>query len=64
MPKEESDVIREFQAMHEENFLSSWLREGGKHKEEIIPEVHKETKEETSKKRRKREKRRKMIMTR
>ena len=59
MPKEEGDVNREFQAMHEENFLSSWSREGGKHKEEIILEVHKETKEETSKKRR-REKRRKM----
>ena len=27
MPKEEGDVIREYNAMHEENFLSSWLRE-------------------------------------
>ena len=27
VPKEEGDVIRECNAMHEENFLSSWLRE-------------------------------------
>ena len=26
VPKEEGDVIREYNAMHEENFLSSWLR--------------------------------------
>ena len=30
LPKEEGDVIGEYKAMHEENFLSSWLREGGK----------------------------------
>ena len=27
MPKEEGDAVREYNAMHEENFLSSWLRE-------------------------------------
>ena len=27
LPKEEGDLIREFKAMLEENFLSSWLRE-------------------------------------
>ena len=27
LPKEECDVIREYKAIHEENFLSSWLRE-------------------------------------
>ena len=32
--KEEGDVIREYKAMHEENSLSSWLREDGKEKEE------------------------------
>ena len=32
-PKEEGDVIREYQAMLEEHFLSSWLREDGKNKE-------------------------------
>ena len=26
MPKEEVDVTREYIAMHEENFSSSWLR--------------------------------------
>ena len=51
MSKEESDFIREYKAMHEENFLSSSLREGGKDKEEIIVEIDKGIKEETSKKR-------------
>ena len=27
LPKEDRDLLREHQAMHEENFLSSWLRE-------------------------------------
>ena len=27
LPREECDVIREYHSMHEENFLSSWLRE-------------------------------------
>ena len=49
--KEEGDVIREYKAMHEENFLSSRLRENGKNREEIMGEVGKETEEETSKKR-------------
>ena len=49
--KEEGDVIREYEATHEEHFLSSWLREDGKNKEEIIGEVGKETEEETVKKR-------------
>ena len=39
LPQEESDVISEFQATHEENFLRSWLREDGKNKEERIMEV-------------------------
>ena len=34
LPKEESDAVREYKAMHEENFLSSWLREDEKSKEE------------------------------
>ena len=50
-PKEEGDVVREYKAMHEENVLSSWLREHGKNKEERIMEADKETKEETGKKR-------------
>ena len=51
LPEEAGDVIREYKAMHEENFLSSWLREDGKDKEESIMEVDKETEEETGKKR-------------
>ena len=49
MPKEEGDVIRKYKAMHEDSFLSSWLGEEGEDKEEIIIEIEKETKEETSK---------------
>ena len=49
--KEEGDVDREYKAMHEENFLSSWLREDGENKGEISGEVGKETEEETGKKR-------------
>ena len=30
LPKEEGDAIREYKAMHEENFLSSWSREDGR----------------------------------
>ena len=28
-PKEKGDGVREYEAMHEENFLSSWLRKKG-----------------------------------
>ena len=34
MPREEGDVVREYHAMHEENCLSSWLREDLVGKEE------------------------------
>ena len=27
LPEEEGDMVREYKAMHEENFLSSWLKE-------------------------------------
>ena len=27
MPKEEGDIVRKYKAMHEDNFLSSWVRE-------------------------------------
>ena len=30
LPEEEGDVVREYRAMHEENFLSNWLRRKGK----------------------------------
>ena len=34
LPKEERDVVRGYKAVHEENFLSSWLREDVEEKEE------------------------------
>ena len=30
LPKEEGDVVREYKATHEDNFLSGWLREVGR----------------------------------
>ena len=51
MPKEEGDIIREYKAMHGENFLNSWLREEGKDREVRIMETDKESEEEASKKR-------------
>ena len=36
LPKEEGDIVRECKAMHEENFLSSWLREVGEDKKERL----------------------------
>ena len=33
LPNEEGDVVREFKAMHEEDFWSSWLREDEKERE-------------------------------
>ena len=44
-----------YKALHEEHFLSSWLREVGEEKEQIIMEIGKETKEEMGKKRRREE---------
>ena len=48
LPKEEGDVVREYKAMHEEHFVSSWLREGVEDKEERRRKVNKETREEMS----------------
>ena len=56
--RREGDVIREYEAMHEDNLPSSRLREDGKNKEEIVGEVGKETEEETGKKRKREEERR------
>ena len=44
------DTIREYKAMHEENFLSSWLREDGKGKTRRDMEVDKEVREDAGKK--------------
>ena len=48
IPKEEGDVIREYNAMHEESFLSSWLREDLVEKQERRKKVKEETREEVS----------------
>ena len=34
LPKEEGDVAREYKAMHEEHFPSSWLRKDGRKRRE------------------------------
>ena len=34
LPKEQGGVIGKCEAMHEDNFLNSWLREDGKDKKE------------------------------
>ena len=35
LPKEDGDLLREYQAMHEENLLSTWLREGKQERERM-----------------------------
>ena len=44
LPKEEGDLIREYKAMHEENCLSSWLREDVEGKAEEIATRNREDK--------------------
>ena len=51
LPKEEGDAVREYKAMHEENFLSSWLREDVKGKEERTGKVCEQSEEERGEKR-------------
>ena len=48
--KEDGDVTKEYKSMHEENFLSSWLRKDEEDKKERTMEVDRETKEEMGKK--------------
>ena len=61
LPNEESDVVREYKALHEEKFWSSWLREDERGKEER-PEPrrkkNKRVKRGKEKRRKKRTKRR------
>ena len=44
LPREEGDVVREYKAVYEENFLSSWLREDLVRKEERGRETRKSEK--------------------
>ena len=48
LPKEEGDVTGEYKAVHEEKFLSSWLREDGEKRETL--DMGKDNKEERCKK--------------
>ena len=50
LPEEEGDVIGEYKAMHEEIFLSSWLREIWERERRTV-EMSNENEEETSEKR-------------
>ena len=50
LPREDGDLLREYQAIHEDNFLSSWLREDVEGKEEKKERLNKEAEEEKSQK--------------
>ena len=45
LPKEDGHAVREYKAMHEEHFLSSWLSEDGRKKEERTVEMNDESEE-------------------
>ena len=65
IPKEVVDIVREYKAMHEENFLSSWLKgdvEGMEDRRTDRKEKAKEDKAEVVKERW-REKRRKRLLS-
>ena len=48
LPKEDGDLPREYQAMHEENFLSSWLREDMEREQEERKRLNEEAGREES----------------
>ena len=65
IPKEVGDIVREYKAMHEENFLSNWLRgdvEGMEDRRKDRKDKAKEDKAEVVKERW-REKRRKRLLS-
>ena len=55
MPNEEGDAVREYKAMHEENFLSRWLRENVRGKEERAAKASEKNEEERGEKRKREE---------
>ena len=57
MPEEEGDVIREYNAMHEENFLSNWLRKDLAGKEERRRKVNETVRQDVEYKRKREEER-------
>ena len=56
LSNEDGDVVREYKAMHEEDFWSSWLREDEKSKEERKAEAEGKGEEEGEKRKREEEK--------
>ena len=56
LPNEEGDGEREYTAMHEEYFWSSWLREDERGKEESMAEAEKNEEEKGEKRKREEEK--------
>ena len=51
-PNEVGDAVREYMAMHEDNFSSSWLREDERGKEERTARAEKNEEERGEKKKR------------
>ena len=49
LPKEEGDAVREYKAVHEENFVSSCLREDGREKEQRTAKMTDENEEKGAK---------------
>ena len=50
MPREEEkDLIREHKAVHEEKFLSSWLRDDAESKADKVKDMNRRSKEEEAK---------------
>ena len=49
VPKEDGDLLREYQSIHEENFPSIWLREDVEGKEEERKRLNEEAEREESK---------------
>ena len=55
MPKEEGDAVREYKATHEENFLSSWLREDEREEKERTAKFSENSEEERGEKKKREE---------
>ena len=56
MPNEEGDVVKEYKAIHEEDFWTNWLREEEKSKEERKAEAEGKEEEKVEKRKREEEK--------
>ena len=56
LPNEEGDVVKEYKAMHEEDFWTSWLREDERGKEERMAKAARNEEEKGEKRKRQEEK--------